>query len=60
MINIVMNEAGTKRYFKRGTKVLHRLDGPAVIFASGICEYWVDGSFISWGDLNTRTETNAA
>lgn len=34
---------GTIRYYKPGTDVLHRIDGPAIVYANGTVEYFIDG-----------------
>jgi hypothetical protein len=34
---------GDRCWYKPGTRVLHRLDGPAIEYADGIREWWVDG-----------------
>jgi len=41
---IHINKHGSKIYYKdRATTILHRLDGPAVEYANGIKEWYVDG-----------------
>ena len=38
-----INEHGTKRWYKNG--LLHRDDGPAVIWSDGRQEWWKDGNW---------------
>jgi hypothetical protein len=40
---VVTDDQGTTRYFKPGTDELHRLDGPAVVFANGDRLWYKDG-----------------
>lgn len=43
---------GTKIWYENGKK--HRLDGPAVIRACGIVEYWIYGHQVTEGYLSRR------
>ena len=55
---IHINEYGNKRYYKyREMNILHRLDGPAIEYAGGSKQWWVDdklhrtdGPAIEWAD----------
>jgi hypothetical protein len=38
-----INSRGDRRWCKPGTYILHRLDGPAVEYADGTRQWWVDG-----------------
>ena len=41
--DVRVDEAGTVRYFKKGTDQLHRLDGPAIEFANGTKSWCQNG-----------------
>lgn len=43
--SVKVYESGRKQYYKPGTTLLHRLNGPAVIYADGRAENWVDGYY---------------
>ena len=34
---------GTKRYYKKGTNIFHRTDGPAIELPDGTKQWWLDG-----------------
>jgi hypothetical protein len=40
---VEVDESKTVRWFKPGTRKLHRLDGPAAECANGSKEWWVEG-----------------
>ena len=41
--DIEISTTRTKRYFKKGTTILHREDGPAVEYSNGDKEWWING-----------------
>lgn len=41
--DVEVDDIGTIRFYKQGTQLLHRLDGPAVEYADGIKFWRVDG-----------------
>ena len=43
-----IDQFGTKRYYKNGK--LHRLNGPALEFADGYKEWWINGKRIDCKD----------
>lgn len=43
MIEKIVDFEGTTMYYKKGTKILHREDGPAVVFAGGNQYWYKDG-----------------
>jgi hypothetical protein len=56
-----IDSRGNRYWYKPGTRVLHRLDGPAVEYADGTREWWVngkphrlDGPAVEYPDGGTR------
>ena len=41
--DIEIDLLGNKCYFKKGTKILHREDGPAIEYSSGSKSWYIDG-----------------
>lgn len=41
--DIRINSRGTKFYYKKGTKTVHRINGPAIEWDDGSIEYVVNG-----------------
>ena len=54
-VELIIDKEGTKRYYIKGTNILHREDGPAIEFFNG-SKYWykynkrhrLDGPAIEW------------
>lgn len=40
---------GKAPHYGGGKKILHREDGPAIIWPNGKCEYYVNGKLHRWG-----------
>ena len=41
-----------------GIDSLHRVDGPALEFSNGDCEYWLDGNFLPTEQVQAWLEQN--
>ena len=54
-----VNELGTFWHSDEAMTVFHRLDGPAVEYADGYVEYYIEGIELSEQEFLTRTQAQA-
>ena len=53
---VQVDQFGNKRWYCNGK--LHRIDGPAIEWAVGTKEYWIEGRLLTEESFKKRTQEN--